>query len=132
MVDKRIYMRIMPSMRRKPGTLIPIEVSILSAGLSLLRIGQDEFHGYAIAREIRDIEAARKLAAQGTLYRALDRLEAQGMLESRLEDAEAAALESRPRRRLYRVTAQGEAAVASVVLTRPSGVSELRRGEATT
>ncbi len=119
-------------MRRKPGTLIPIEVSILSAGLSLLRTGQAEFHGYAIAREIRDIEAARKLAAQGTLYRALDRLEGQGMLESRLEDAEAAALESRPRRRLYRVTAQGEAAAASAVRTRPGGVSELRHGEATT
>jgi DNA-binding PadR family transcriptional regulator len=58
-------------MRRKPGTLIPIELSILGVALDLSHGGQAEFHGYAIAKEIREREAARRLAAQGTLYRAL-------------------------------------------------------------
>jgi DNA-binding PadR family transcriptional regulator len=97
-------------MRRKPGTLLPIELSILGAALELANRGQAEFHGYAIAKEMRDREAARRLAAQGTLYRALDRLEGLGLLESRLEDAALAAVDNRPRRRLYKVTSIGERA----------------------
>ena len=100
-------------MRRKPGTLIPLEVSILRAGLDLSHQGQTEFHGYAMAKEIRAREDARRLAAQGTLYRALDRLEGLRLLESRLEEPESAAAENRPRRRLYRVTALGEQAYAA-------------------
>jgi len=72
------------AMRRKPGTLIPFEVSILGAGLNLSHQGQNEFHGYAIAKEIRDREQARKLAGQGTLYRALDRLENLGFSKAGL------------------------------------------------
>jgi DNA-binding PadR family transcriptional regulator len=96
-------------MRRKPGTLLPIEIAILLAGVDLLGRGQAEFHGYAVAKEIRESEEARRLTAHGTLYRALERLETAGMLESQLEDADVAATENRPRRRLYRVTAVGEA-----------------------
>lgn len=100
-------------MRRKAGTLIPIEVSILGGALDLSHRGQPEFHGYAIAKEIRDRDDARRLAAQGTLYRALDRLEGLKLLESRYEDPEVAASESRPRRRLYTVTALGQQAYAA-------------------
>jgi hypothetical protein len=52
-------------MRRKPGTLLPFELSILGAGLELAQHGQLEFHGYAIAKEMREREEARRLAAQG-------------------------------------------------------------------
>ncbi len=116
-------------MRRKPGTLIPIELSILSAGVELLRQGQQEFHGYAIAREIREGTAGRRLAAQGTLYRALDRLEALSFLNSRLEEAELAESEGRPRRRLYHVTPLGENALVSSAPER-LGQASLRRGPA--
>jgi len=102
-------------MRRKPGTLLPIELSILGAGIDLQRRGLDTFHGYAVAKAIRDQVEARRLTAHGTLYRALDRLEGVGMLESELEDAEIAAAESRPRRRLYRVTAAGARAFESAI-----------------
>ena len=101
-------------MRRKAGTLIPIEVAILAAGIELRRHGEEEFHGYGVARELRDSAEARRLVAHGTLYRALDRLEEAGLLESRAEDADLAASQNRPRRRLYHVTALGETAVANL------------------
>ncbi|MGE0228993.1 MAG: PadR family transcriptional regulator [Dehalococcoidia bacterium] len=101
-------------MRRKGDSqLVPLELSILAAGVDLRRGGTDEFHGYAIARELRDGDEARRLTAHGTLYRALERLEQRGLLTSRLEDPAAAEAERRPRRRLYRVTAQGAGASAS-------------------
>jgi PadR family transcriptional regulator len=117
-------------MRRKPGTLIPIEVSILGAGLELSHQGQAEFHGYAIAKEIREREAARRLAAQGTLYRALDRLEGLGLLESRLEEPDVAAAGNRPRRRLYKVTALGERAYAAAPQAAQALRGEFRKGTA--
>ena len=117
-------------MRRKAGTLIPIEISIIGAGLELSHRGQAEFHGYAIAKEIREREAARRLAAQGTLYRALDRLEGLRLLESRHEEPDLAAAENRPRRRLYKVTALGEQAYAAAVLPTRALGGELRKGTA--
>jgi PadR family transcriptional regulator, regulatory protein PadR len=98
--------------RRRPGTLLPIEQSILAAGLAAGRSGRPEFHGFALASAIQEHEAARRLTAHGTLYRALARMEEAGLLTSRWEDAEVAVTEGRPRRRLYRVTGLGEAALA--------------------
>ncbi len=100
-------------MKRKPGALFSIEVSILQAGLGLLRSDAAEFYGYAIAREIREQGDTRQLTAHGTLYRALERLEKAGLLASRWEDPELAAGEERPRRRLYRITAEGATAAAA-------------------
>jgi hypothetical protein len=98
--------------RRKPGTLLPLEISILEAAIDLRRGGDDEFHGFAVAKEIRDREGARTLTAHGTLYKALERMQRMGLLESRWEDPDAAAAEGRPRRRLYRVTGLAEQAQA--------------------
>lgn len=99
-------------MKRKPGKLLSIEIAILASGVSLLRAGLGEFYGYAIAKEIRGQEGARRLTAHGTLYRALERLEKAGFLSCRWEDPEIAARDQRPRRRLYHITAAGEAAEA--------------------
>jgi DNA-binding PadR family transcriptional regulator len=52
----------------------------------------------------------RLLTAYGTLYRALGRLENMGLLQSRWEDPQIAARETRPGRRLYTLTAAGEVA----------------------
>ena len=94
-------------MRRKPDTLLPLEMSILGTVLDLFRGGQHEFHGFFIAREIQQRESARLLTAYGTLYKALARLEHGGLLDSRWEDPQIAAAERRPQRRLYHLTAQG-------------------------
>ena len=98
-------------MRRKPGTLLPIEIAILQAAVELGTRGAGEFHGYRVASEIQEREQARMLTAHGTLYKALDRLRTGGLLSDRWEDPQVAAEAGRPRRRLYRVTAAGVAAL---------------------
>ena len=98
-------------MRRKPGSLVPLESAICVAAAELLRTGASEFHGYEIAKRLGDESDRRLLTAYGTLYRALGRLEKMGLLQSRWEDPEIPARENRPGRRLYTLTAAGEAAV---------------------
>jgi PadR family transcriptional regulator PadR len=103
-------------MRRKPGALLPIEVAILAAGVELQASGTPEFHGFRIAKALREHAGedrhARRLTAHGTLYKALDRLAQAGLITSRWEDAQAAAEEGRPRRHLFAVTPLGERALA--------------------
>ena len=99
-------------MRRKEGALVPLEVSILEAALALRSLGTAEAHGFLLAKEVRDGRQARRLTAYGTLYKALGRLEHAGYLSSRWEDPLVAAGDGRPRRRFYRVTLTGEAALA--------------------
>jgi DNA-binding PadR family transcriptional regulator len=98
-------------MRRKAGSLVPLELAICFAAAELRRQGIEEFHGYLIAKEIKEHADNRLLTAYGTLYRALGRLETMGLLASRWEDANVAADENRPRRRFYALTAAGDDAV---------------------
>ena len=97
-------------MRRKTGALVPLELAICSAAALLARDGTREFHGYELAKTLGDVADTRLLTAYGTLYRALGRLEAMGLLQSRWEDPQIPARENRPGRRLYVLTAAGEAA----------------------
>jgi len=97
--------------RRKPGQLLPLELAICEAALDLRARGGESFHGYELARTLRRASDARLLTAYGTLYRALGRLEDMGLLESRWEDPAIPARENRPGRRLYSLTAKGEAAL---------------------
>jgi len=96
--------------RRKPGSLVPLELAICTAAARLRERGEDEFHGYEMAKTLGDAADARLLTAYGTLYRALSRLEKMGLLQSRWEDPHVPARENRPGRRLYTLTALGEAA----------------------
>src|SRR5678810_145203 len=98
-------------MRRKAGGLIPLEIAICTCAGDLLLRGTREFHGYEIAKRLSDVADHKLLTAYGTLYRALGRLESMGLLESRWEDPEVPARENRPGRRLYTLTALGEAAL---------------------
>ena len=97
-------------MRRKPGQLVPLETAICACAASLRRRGRTEFYGYEIAKRLRDENGRGLLTAFGTLYRALGRLEAMGVLQSRWEDPPMPARESRPARRMYALTAAGEIA----------------------
>jgi PadR family transcriptional regulator len=94
--------------RRKPGQLLPLEISICAAAWTLSRRNTAEFHGYELAKHLREASDARLLTAYGTLYRALTRLEEMGLLVSRWEDPEIPARENRPGRRLYSLTGKGE------------------------
>jgi PadR family transcriptional regulator PadR len=99
-------------MRRKAGTLVPLEVGILEASIALRARGLMEAHGFLLARTIGDETGAKRLTAYGTLYKALDRLERAGHVESRWEEPDFAAEAARPRRRFYRITASGRTALA--------------------
>ena len=96
-------------MRRRPGSLIPIEVAILEVAAA----HHDPFHGFELAKQLADTERARGLTAHGTLYKALGRLADQGLLEATWEDPEIALGAGRPRRRLYRITGEGARRAAS-------------------
>ena len=115
-------------MRRKPGHLLPIELAILEVGIRLRMDGVAHFFGFLIAKEIKEQREARLLTAHGTLYKALDRLQRLGLLESEWEDPLVAAQANRPRRRLYWVTAAGEAARVAVGEPAPRPVAHTRRG----
>jgi PadR family transcriptional regulator, regulatory protein PadR len=91
--------------RRKPGTLLPLETEILEVALSMLRSEQATFHGFGLAKTMREHTGSRSLTGHGTLYKALGRLEEFGLLSSQWEGAGAA--EGRPRRRLYELTGRG-------------------------
>ena len=86
--------------------LTPLDAEILSMGLELQARGLQEWHGFGVAKAMRDAEGAKRLRARGTLYRALAGLAQYGLVTSRWEGV-AEAEEGRPRRRLYQVTPDG-------------------------
>lgn len=91
--------------RRKQGAILPLEELILDHGLA-----NPEFYGFALARALSD--DATPLTAHGTLYKALGRMTAAGLLTAEWEDHALAEREGRPRRRLYTVTGEGQRALA--------------------
>ena len=109
-------------MRRKPGTLVPLEEALCLTARDLKRRGFDSFYGYMIAKELEAVTGARRPAAFGTLYRALARLQAMGVFSSTWEDPQTAADANRPRRRLYSLTEKGlRAAAEAQTKTREAG-----------
>jgi DNA-binding PadR family transcriptional regulator len=68
--------------------------------LILSSLAEGEKHGYALTKDIEAFAGVR--LAPGTLYEALARLEGQGFIE---------AVESHDRRRPYRLSATGAAAL---------------------
>jgi len=105
--------------RRKPGTLIALELEILRAALSMQGTGERYFHGFGLAQTMSDDSGAR-LIGHGTLYKALGRLEDMGLLESHWEEDPP---HDRPRRRQYELTASGtEAAVEAHRETRATAI----------
>lgn len=105
--------------------LLPLELTILDAG-SILQAADGSFFGFGLARALADQDGSA-LLAHGTLYKALNRMSEAGLLESEWEAADSAEAAGRPRRRLYRVTGAGEAALrasaraasAPIAVTRP-------------
>ncbi len=114
-------------MQRKRGTLTDLEMQILGTALELAALGQREFHGFLLAKEMKERQRSVFRTAYGPLYKALDRMAEHGWLESRWEAPETAALERRPRRCLYRVTAAGQAALEGEAVRRAEAIG---RGEA--
>ena len=64
---------------------------MLNADVRLAQREMESFHGFAIARELQRDSASDSLTRNGTIYRALARLEKAGYLTSRWEDPVTAA-----------------------------------------
>ncbi len=79
----------------------------------LVALGGDERHGYAIMHEIEEATGGRLRVAPGTLYTNLKRLLGQGFIEECGERPDPALDDHR--RRYYRLTESGRAALASEV-----------------
>jgi DNA-binding PadR family transcriptional regulator len=82
------------------GTLATFGRYAGPATLILSSLADGPKHGYALTKDIQDFADVR--IAPGTMYEALARLERQGLIEP---------LESRDRRRPYRLTAEGALAL---------------------
>jgi PadR family transcriptional regulator PadR len=108
---------------RKPGTLLPLEQSVLEIAV---RAGAEGTYGFALAQELAAASNDRRLVAHGTMYKALDRLSKNGLLLATWEDPELAQQAGRPRRRIYTITGLGERALAGGYL-RMEGEPEPRR-----
>lgn len=113
-------------MRRRPGTLLPIELEILGAAAGCVAAGDAWIHGFGLAKVLRDANGSHRLTAHGTLYKALGRLAEGGLLEDRWEDADEALADGRPRRRLYRITGPGQQALAAARAAQPAPGGEPR------
>lgn len=74
--------------------------------LILAVLGDEPLHGYAVIEELRLRSEGAFDLAEGTLYPVLHRLEADGLLTSTWSEA------SGRRRRVYRLTRRGRAALA--------------------
>jgi DNA-binding PadR family transcriptional regulator len=111
---------------QSPGPLTLVEFEIL------LSLASGDLHGYAVLQDIdRRTDGALNLRP-GTLYRAMNRLLTTGLIA---ETADAERAKEDPRRRTYRMTAEGrkvaaaEAARLAKQLTTARLRKVLRRGE---
>jgi DNA-binding PadR family transcriptional regulator len=101
-------------MNRRKGALISLEIEVLLAALLLRERGIHEFHGFLIGKTL-EADGSRSLIGHGTLYKALSRLEERQCLKSRWEGGEASHRDRGPRRRLYKITAEGQQALAAAL-----------------
>jgi PadR family transcriptional regulator PadR len=76
--------------------------------LLLALIGQREMYGYELVAELRRQTDAAVDLPEGTVYPALRRLERQGLIAGRWQDVAGS-----PRRRYYRLTPEGDRALAT-------------------
>jgi PadR family transcriptional regulator PadR len=79
-------------------------------------------HGYAIAQRARELSGGRVRLSAGTLYGALERLAAQGLVHEHSEDVVAGR-----RRRYHRITDAGAAAVAEEAERLAAAAEAVRR-----
>jgi PadR family transcriptional regulator PadR len=73
----------------------------------LASLAQGELHGYGVARDVEELSDGQVILTAGTLYGALNRLAEEGLIAQTRERL----VEGR-RRRYYRLTSAGQAALA--------------------
>lgn len=94
----------------------------------LVALAESPRHGYAIAREVDELSDGRVVMGPGTLYGSLQRMQHAGLIEE-TENPGEDGLHAQ-RRRYYRITALGRAALRSESerLVRAANVAQERLG----
>lgn len=78
----------------------------------LLALSQGERHGWGLIKDVEELTGGRIQLGAGTLYRTLQRLRVDGMIEETGVDQAAVRADRRAeRQRRYRITRAGRAAV---------------------
>src|SRR6516225_10887690 len=84
---------------RDPQALVPLTPAIFHI---MLVLGQGEGHGYAVMRDIDGLTGGQVRLGPGTLYRSIQRMIVEGLLEELDERPDPTAEDER--RRYYRLT----------------------------
>ncbi len=99
-----------PVRRTDPAAFLPLTPVAFEI---LLALAESERHGYDIMLEIERRTAGRVSLNPGTLYRALDRLVEQGLLETSFQAVDSARAGAGDRRRLFALSTLGSAVAAA-------------------
>ena len=86
--------------------LLPLTPTVFHA---LVALAREPRHGYAIAQEVEDLTQGRIIMGPGTLYGSLQRMTDAGLIQETENPGDAG--QHAERRRYYRVTALGRAAL---------------------
>lgn len=97
-------------MDRQPKDLLPLTPAVLHI---MLALAAGEKHGYAIMREVADLSGGTLRLGPGTLYRSIQRMLDDGLIEE-LDERPDPALDDE-RRRYYRLTPFGGLVLAAEV-----------------
>jgi DNA-binding PadR family transcriptional regulator len=111
----------MSDVRLDPGSLLPLPPATFHI---LLALAEGDRHGYAIMEQVRDRTHGEVRLSPGTLYRSIQRMLEQGLVEETRDRP--APEEDDERRRYYRLTPFGEAA-ARAEARRLAGLVRLAR-----
>jgi DNA-binding PadR family transcriptional regulator len=111
-----------------PQSLLPLSPAVFHI---LLALADEERHGYGIMLEVKQSTEGQVQLAPGTLYGAIKRLLAQGIIEESDERPDPAL--SDERRRYYRLTDFGQRLIAAeaarlALLVRQAQAKQLLKG----
>lgn len=95
-------------MRATPRDFLPLTPGFFEI---LLTLSAGEAHGYAIMQQVTERTSGRVRLLPGTMYRALNRLQEQGLIEETGDRPDPAMDDQR--RRYYRLTALGRDVAAA-------------------
>jgi DNA-binding PadR family transcriptional regulator len=104
-----------------PGSLLPLPAATFHI---LLSLADEDRHGYAIILDVAARTSGEVKLSAGTLYRSIQRMLEQGLIEE-IDERPAPELDDE-RRRYYRITAFGEE-VARAEARRMTGLLRLAR-----
>jgi DNA-binding PadR family transcriptional regulator len=98
----------MPPQRQDPADLLPLTPAAFYIAMSLTVRAR---HGYAIMQDVAELSRGAMNIGPGTLYRSLQRMQVDGLIEELVDYSDGDADDDR--RRYYRLSAMGKRVAAA-------------------